>query len=189
MPEPSQDRASLRRGLLGLRTGLMPEFRLLADRAIQDGVRRTLADRFELDPRSAVIGCYWPIRGEPDLRPLWVEWVHIGLPEVVAFDRPLRFVRWQPGAPMHASRYGIEVPEGGELLEPDILVVPCLGFALTENGERLRLGYGGGYYDRTLGARAVPTIGVAYDTLRVDCLRREVHDMPLDAIVTESGIH
>lgn len=189
MPKPLQSRTLVRQELLASRAALAPDVRRLADVAIQDRVHELLTTRWNLQPHLAVIGFYWPIRGEPDLRPLWTQWAHIALPEVVAFDQPLRFVRWQSEGAMHEPRYGIPVPHNADVLTPDVLVVPCLGFAVTQGGERLRLGYGGGYYDRTLAARIVPAIGVAYDVLRVAELAREAHDMALEVVVTETGCY
>ena len=162
-----------------------------------------LAQRKELDtritalleagfpvPTGAVIGFCWPYRGEFDARFAVRRWREAGalaaLPEVVERARPLRFREWWPGAPMRRGVYGIPVPDGTDLLLPDFAMVPMNGF------DRLgyRLGYGGGYFDRTLAAlgRRVLAIGVAYEALRLPTIHPQPHDLPMDFVVTEAGI-
>jgi 5,10-methenyltetrahydrofolate synthetase len=145
------------------------------------------------------VGFYWPARGEFDARGVLADWLAEGadrsaaLPVVITPAAPLAFHRWRPGMQMKTGRFGIAVPDHGDGdgdavdIIPDLLLVPCVGFDPT----RLRLGYGGGYYDRTLAGLAARAarpmaIGVGYDSGLVAALPREAHDMPLDAIVSES---
>ncbi len=140
-----------------------------------------------------VIAAFWPLAEEPDLRPVLLAWQSHGyrivLPEVAQPGVPLLFRRWHPEAPMRADHYGIPVPTGGPC-EPDMLLVPTLGF--TDTGDRI--GYGGGYYDRTLAALAATNpslvaIGVAFygGKVSTDEHQPAAHDITLHAIVTEKG--
>jgi len=149
----------------------------------------TLATRFTL-LRNATIGFYWPIRGEVDLVGFVTNLLENGaeaaLPVVVEKKRPVEFHAWYPGAPMSAGVWRIPEPRDGDIVAPDVLLVPLLGFDL----DRYRLGNGGGYYDRTLGSMEIKpyTIGVGFDCLRLETIYPFDHDIPLDAIVTESGV-
>jgi 5-formyltetrahydrofolate cyclo-ligase len=149
----------------------------------------TLADQFTM-LRNATIGFYWPIRGEVDLVGFVTDLVEGGaraaLPVVVAKKRPVAFHSWNPGMPMALGAWRIPEPRDGQAVAPDILLVPLLGFDLN----RYRLGNGGGYYDRTLGVMDTKpyTIGVGFDCLRLETIYPFAHDVPLDAIVTESGV-
>ncbi|MBI0327060.1 5-formyltetrahydrofolate cyclo-ligase [Burkholderia plantarii] len=137
------------------------------------------------------VGFYWPLPGEFDARPTIAEWLgddarrRAALPVIAQPYTPLSFRTWTPDAPMRTGHHRIPEPAGGEPVVPDLLLIPCVGF----DRQGFRLGYGGGYYDRTLAAwpnDALPvTIGVAYEALALDALPRESHDRPLDWIVTE----
>jgi 5,10-methenyltetrahydrofolate synthetase len=109
------------------------------------------------------------------------------LPVVLAADSSLAFRAWSPAVAMTTDRYGIPVPASGEPVLPEALLIPLVGFDATG----FRLGYGGGYFDRTLASlRPRPlAIGVGFELSRLDSLHREPHDQPLDLIVTERGIH
>ncbi len=114
----------------------------------------------------------------------------IGLPVVQGRARPLVFRRWAPGAPLMRGNFGVEVPpaDAPEMV-PEVLFVPLLAF--TASGHRL--GYGGGFYDRTLAAlreagAPVTAIGFAYGAQRVAELPLEATDLALDAVVTEAGV-
>jgi 5-formyltetrahydrofolate cyclo-ligase len=90
---------------------------------------------------------------------------------------------------MKIGHHKIAEPTSGRVVVPDLLFVPCVGF----DADGFRLGYGGGYYDRTLavwpGAKKPLTVGIAYEACRTDALQREAHDIPLDLIVTEAGLY
>ena len=135
------------------------------------------------------LGVYWPLRAEADLSPAYAELAHAGvrlaLPVVLARDAALGFADWQPGEAMVKDAMGVAVPENLRMVAlPPALLVPCLGF----NQARFRLGYGGGYYDRTLEHLPRPfTLGIAYACLAAQFVSA-AHDVALDRIVTELGV-
>jgi 5-formyltetrahydrofolate cyclo-ligase len=109
------------------------------------------------------------------------------LPLVLGPDEPLELRLWEEGAPLYPSGFGTLAPsELAPLVEPDIVLMPLLGF----DKRGTRLGYGGGYYDRTLAVmrKAPRLIGLAFDCQEIDEIPREFHDVPLDAVVTEAGV-
>lgn len=138
---------------------------------------------------GSTVGFYWPFRGEIDLVGFAIELIRKGaraaLPVVVEKGRPLAFRRWEPGMELRPGTWGIPVPEG-EPVVPDRLLVPLVGF--DDAGHRL--GYGGGYYDRTLAA-ADPRplcVGVGYAFQRLPTLYPQPYDQAMDAIATEDGL-
>jgi 5-formyltetrahydrofolate cyclo-ligase len=139
--------------------------------------------------RGRTVAFYWPFRGEIDLVGFVSELVRKGtgaaLPVVAERGRPLAFRRWEPGMELRPGVWGIPVPTG-EPVAPDCLLVPLVGF--DDAGHRL--GYGGGYYDRTLAAASPRplAIGVGYAFQRLPTLHPQPHDQPMDAIVTEEGL-
>ena len=173
-----------RERLLARRAGLTALWRAQAAEAIACSLAPCIA---ALSP-AAVIAVYWPIRGEPELptgdRAGFWGGRELALPRVRARDEPLQFGRWPPDAALCFDRWGIATPEPFEPVEPDLLVIPCVGF----DRRGFRLGYGAGFYDRTLEARTVPTIGVAWDWSEIDSLAWEPHDRPLDRIITERRV-
>ena len=112
----------------------------------------------------------------------------VGVPVILGAGQPLKFRAWTPGCKMVPGEFGAEIPESGGWIEPEIVIVPLVAYDL--NGGRL--GYGGGFYDRTLeklrAKRATLAIGFAYAAQRADNLPLEPTDQPLDMIVTEQGI-
>jgi 5-formyltetrahydrofolate cyclo-ligase len=142
-------------------------------------------------PAEAVVGFCWPYKGEFDARFAVRHWREQGalgaLPEVVDKKGPLQFSKWWPGAPMRPGVYDIPVPDGTEVLLPDIAIVPMNAF--DEQG--FRLGYGGGYFDRTLAQleRRVVAVGVSYEMLRLPTIHPQHHDIPMDFVATEAGIY
>lgn len=151
----------------------------------------TLITRRLGDPARRVISGYWPIKAELDLR-FWMTDLHqrgarVALPVVVEQRRPLLFRAWQPGAAMERGIWNIPVPlADADVLAPEIALAPLVGW----DGGGYRLGYGGGYFDRTLAAlRPRPyVIGVGLQASRIDSIRPQPHDIRLDAIVTEEGL-
>ena len=139
--------------------------------------------------RNACIGVYWPIKGEIDLRHLVRDFMALGaeaaLPVVAEERQPLEFWSWHPRMKLQRGFWNIPVPEERHVVLPTALLVPLLGF--DEAG--YRLGYGGGYYDRTLAAwPSKPlTIGVGYELGRLETIHPQPHDVPMDAVVTEKG--
>lgn len=179
----ASDRRAARNALLARRAALAVEARADADREIRARLARLVAT---LAPAPRVIAGYWPMRGEPDLRELLAVWhaggLAVALPRVAGRAEPLRFGRWRPGSALAAGPFGTLHPEPHEALEPDLLVLPCLGF----DPHCYRLGYGGGYYDRTLAQLAhARAIGVAYDDCEVVGFAPQPYDRALDAVVTQ----
>jgi len=131
----------------------------------------------------------WPIKHEPDVRGIVEYWQNAGaraaLPVVVAVDAPLRFRTWTSASRLTEDRYGIPTPVDGEWLVPALILLPLNGF----DPAGYRLGYGGGYFDRTLASMSPRplTVGVGFEINRVDSIRPEHHDQRLDWIVTEAG--
>ena len=186
VPEP--DRADLRSKLVAARLAL-PD-RLERAVALQSVLRTWLVSR-----RETSIGAYWPIKGEFDPLPALYRWSegapegvvrHIGLPVADRESGQLRFHVWYPGCPMELDAYDIPKPKDTEEFAPALLVVPCLGFG--PGG--VRLGYGGGFFDRTLaGVSPRPvTVGVSYTHGFLPFLRSGPLDWPLDAMLTEDGV-
>ena len=110
----------------------------------------------------------------------------IGLPVVDKVHKTLVFHAWYPGCPMEEDAYGIPKPKDTELIVPTLLLVPCVGYA----AGGYRLGYGGGFYDRTLATlQPLPfTVGLGYTNGYVDDFTPEAHDLPLDAILNDNGV-
>ena len=139
---------------------------------------------------SALVGFYWPFRGEIGLqavvRGLLVQGARAALPVVVEKRQPLEFWAWRPGAPLKRGVWDIPVPIARQEVQPTALLVPLVGF----DGQEYRLGYGGGYYDRTLATmRPKPlTIGIGFELGRLATIYPQPHDIPMDAIVTEAGV-
>jgi len=141
---------------------------------------------------DAVVAGYWPFKEEADPRPLMqalsAKGHPLGLPRISRRNAPLEFRRWIEGDPMRPNAFEIAEPlAGAAIVTPSILLVPMLSF----DAQGYRLGYGGGYYDRTLGAlraaRKIVAVGVAYAGQEVAEVPRVGHDEPLDAIVSEKG--
>ena len=137
-----------------------------------------------------IVSVYWPFRGEPDLR-AWMKRVAQGggtcaLPVVVEKGHPLVFRSWKEGDPLERGVWNIPVPSKGESVIPDVTIAPVVGF----DPQCYRLGYGGGFFDRTLAAlpRKPRVFGVGYDLQSIETIHPLAHDIPMDAIVTETGV-
>ncbi len=139
------------------------------------------------------VGFCWPVKNEPDLRPLIMSWIESGqtgfaalLPVVLEAKAALAFRKWTPGQRLIADRYGILTPVAGEFLVPHALLLPVNAF----DADGYRIGYGGGFFDRTLAAlKPAPlSIGVGFELARVDSVRPEAHDVRLAAMVSEAGV-
>jgi 5-formyltetrahydrofolate cyclo-ligase len=141
--------------------------------------------------RRSVVGFCWPHRGEYDPRPVMDFFLQQGatlaLPEVVSKHEPLRFRKWWPEAPMKMGAFGIPIPDNTEPLPVDALIIPMIGF----DDLGFRLGYGGGFFDRTLVAMSPRplAIGVGFEIQRLKDVHPQPHDVSMDFIVTEAGIH
>jgi 5-formyltetrahydrofolate cyclo-ligase len=135
------------------------------------------------------ISFYWPFRGEPNLRPLMRKLVaagkEIALPAGVQARHPLEFRPWTPGCQMAPGVWNIPIPDTAERVVPRLLLAPVVGF----DPAGYRLGYGGGFFDRTLAALTTPrtVIGLGYDCQAIDTVHPLAHDIKMDRIVTESG--
>jgi len=150
---------------------------------------RIVAHALAALPRPKVAAFCWPIKHEPDLRALLASWTSVQvravLPVVVAENAPLRFREWTPDSRLAPDRYGIPTPTAGEWLTPGLILLPLNGF----DDAGYRLGYGGGYFDRTLAALSPRplAVGVGFEINRVASIRPEAHDQRLDWIITENG--
>jgi 5-formyltetrahydrofolate cyclo-ligase len=139
-------------------------------------------------PAGAVVAGFWPMGAEIDIRPL-LEALHarghrIALPETPPRGNPLIFRLWHPGMTMLAERFGTARPTGG-VVQPDWLLVPLLAF----DRAGYRLGYGGGFYDRTLATLpGAVAVGCAYACQLVDAVPALAHDIRLQAVATEHGV-
>jgi 5-formyltetrahydrofolate cyclo-ligase len=137
------------------------------------------------------IGFCWPFKNEYDARFVIRHFRDLGaaaaLPVVIAKATPLQFRAWWPGAPMSKGVYDIPIPDGTPLVMPDAAIVPMNGF----DAQGYRLGYGGGYFDRTLDAASPQplAIGVAFELAGLPTIRPQPHDVPMDFVVTEAGIY
>ncbi len=138
----------------------------------------------------ATIGIYWPVRGEIDVRDLALAHLRqggrVGLPVVVQPGAPVEFWSWIEGAPMRRGIWNIPIPEERVVLQPELLLVPLVGF----DPAGYRLGYGGGYYDRTLaGCHPRPhCVGLGYADSRLASIYPQPHDIPMHRIVTASPV-
>ncbi|MEQ9695480.1 5-formyltetrahydrofolate cyclo-ligase [Shimia sp. SDUM112013] len=141
--------------------------------------------------RGVPLAGYMPIRTEiSPLAAMAEASAHgpVGVPVIQGAGRPLAFSRWEPDAPLREGPFGAMVPVEDDFFEPEILIVPLVAF----DARGGRLGYGGGFYDRTLeqlrARRATLAIGFAFDAQEAEDLPLEPTDQPLDMIVTESGV-
>jgi 5,10-methenyltetrahydrofolate synthetase len=138
-----------------------------------------------------VTGFYWPFQGEFDprfvIKKLRALSLVVALPEVVQKNAPLQFRQWWLGAPMVKGVYDLPVPENTPIVVPTVLLIPPVGF----DEEGYRLGYGGGYFDRTLATMQTQPvkIGVAFELNRIPTIYPQPHDIPMDFIVTEKGVY
>ncbi len=177
-------RKQKRSELLGARAALSPAEHAECSREVLNRLGSHLTS-----PRGT-IGFYWPFRGEisvlPFIERLLAAGVDVALPVVVVPGQPLEFHAWSPGEPLLEGVYGIPYPAQRKLVAPDTLLIPLVGF----DPDCFRLGYGGGYYDRTLRAaqRKPLTIGIGFELSCLSSIHPQPHDVPLDSIVTEQAV-
>jgi 5,10-methenyltetrahydrofolate synthetase len=178
-------RAARRKELIAMRLAREADARRQLDREMVE----RLASLIDV-ATSPVLGIYFPIRGEIDLRELARRHVEAGgqvaLPVVVAKGQPVEFWQWEPGARTRRGLWNIPIPRERVVVHPQTLIVPLVGF----DRSCFRLGYGAGYYDRTLAA-ATPrprAIGIAHSDAELPTIHPLPHDIPMDTIVTESFI-
>ncbi len=193
-PEQARDVARWRRGertrLRAARQALSVDARAALGQAIIDHLRDLLQTRFN-GAKGQIFSAYWPIKGEPDLRPLMHELhaagVTIALPIVETKAAPLVFRRWTPDTKMVRGDWNIPVPPPeADALVPDITLAPLMGW----DDLGYRLGYGGGYFDRTLAALSPrpATIGIGLQTAQLATIYPQPHDIALDIILTDAGV-
>ncbi|MGH8762016.1 MAG: 5-formyltetrahydrofolate cyclo-ligase, partial [Nitrosospira sp.] len=153
-------------------------------------ITRSLEQGFPSLQKSAVGFC-WPHRGEYDPRPamdyLREHGATLALPEIVSKHEAMHFRKWWREAPMKIGAYAIPIPDNTNPVTVDAVIIPMIGF----DRRGFRLGYGGGFFDRTLVAIDPKplVIGVAFEILRLHSVHPQEHDIPMDFIVTEAGIY
>lgn len=183
--DPAASRAALRREKIAARQALPAS----AHRAASMAICHHLGEFLLARPAGMIAFCM-PMRAEVDCRALIERLLQAGwqaaMPVVRALNAPMEFRAWWPEAPMDFDPYGIPVPATHRCRDPDVVLLPLVAF----DAAGYRLGYGGGYFDRTLAAMSVRplSIGVGFDLGAVADLHPQPHDIPLDLIATESGI-
>jgi 5-formyltetrahydrofolate cyclo-ligase len=177
-------RRAERERLIALRLALPPADRRAAGERIAASIREVLAER------PGVLGVYWPFRAEFDPRPLIDALVAAGrdvaLPVVIDKKGPLEYRAWAPGETLVAGVWDIPIPEKREIVVPAMVLAPLVSF----DRECYRLGYGGGYFDRTLAALSPRplAIGVGFAAQEIATIHPQPFDIAMDFIVTETGI-
>lgn len=139
---------------------------------------------------KGIIGFYWPVRGEIDCRDFIYGLIKQGwqaaLPKVIAPQHALQFRQWGPESIMQAEVWDIPVPQDTALIQPDVLIIPLVGFDMDLH----RLGNGGGFYDRTLASSVKPiSIGIGYQWMSLRSIQPQPHDVAMDIIVTEENTY
>ena len=180
--EVSKWRRAERERLINERLALAPE-----ERQIRSGRIASMLDLTIGKFSGRIVGTYWPFRGEPDLRNWGIRVIErggrIALPVVIRKGWPLEYRIWTPGDPLERGVWNILVPSRGPAVQPDVVIAPVVGF----DEAHYRLGYGGGFFDRTLAAmpRKPLTIGVGYAQTRMPTIYPQSHDIPMDVVVTD----
>ena len=181
-----------------LRAALIEQRLAMPDRQARSNLLQRVMRIWLLGRPDTVIGAYWPIKGEFDPLPALHRWKEdgeltgertrrrIGLPVIDKVHKTLTFHAWYPGCPMEEDAFGIPKPKDTELIVPTLLFVPCVGYS----AGGYRLGYGGGFYDRTLAAlepRPI-TVGLGFANGLLGQFQPEAHDVPLGAILNDEGV-
>ncbi|WP_153114906.1 5-formyltetrahydrofolate cyclo-ligase [Rhodocyclus tenuis] len=187
-------RRGLRRSLIERREALAADVCAVASALVVAALRTHFPQLSGLR-----VGFCWPMRNEIDLRPLLLDWLRAArpgfqalLPVVVGAAQPLAFRAWIPGGtgaaetPLALDRHGIPYPASGDFVVPEALLVPVNAV----DAAGYRLGYGGGYFDRTLAAISPRplAIGIGFDFSRVATVWPQAHDEPLDALVSDAAV-
>ena len=190
MDQSPDPKATLRKAVFARRKQAHAADRKGGGEAARAARDHLLASRLHTGAR--VISGYRPIRTEIDPTPLMAA-LHAAdhrlcVPVIEREGLPLSFREWHPGAEMVAGAFGAEIPAEGDWLEPNLLLVPLVAF----DSAGRRLGYGGGFYDRTLAGlrarRRTLAIGLAYAAQEVEAVPHDATDQTLDAVVTEHGL-
>ncbi len=178
-------RRAQRQRLLALRTGTAPAERRLWGQGIEARLHTALSDR-----PGIMLGVYWPFQAEFDPRPLIdrliAEGCSVALPVVIDRKGPLEYWAWRPGEKLVDGVWDIPIPEKRDIVIPQAVLAPLVGF----DRECYRLGYGGGYFDRTLAALSPRplAIGVGFEFAFLETIHPQPHDIPMDLIVTEADL-
>ena len=176
-------RKTARARLIGARVALPPALRAAWTSDLQTNLRHALASA------PAPISFYWPFKAEPDLRPLMRELdaagIALALPVAVRLGEPMTFRPWRRGAPMERGLWDIPIPAAAAEIVPRTLVAPLVGF----DGDNYRLGYGGGFFDRTLAklGSAAQAIGVGFSMFALPTIHPQPHDIAMARVVTEAA--
>ncbi len=175
-------RKAERERLIAARLAIPAEERAIMAERIGEGLNAAIDDI-----SKHLVSIYWPFRGEPDLRP-WMDTVFerggkIALPVVVEKGRPLIFRTWRRGDKLEKGVWNIPVPVEGPPVLPSVVIAPVVGF----DPDKYRLGYGGGFFDRTLAAMTAKplVIGIGYRMSAIRTIYPQQHDVPMDVIVTD----
>jgi 5-formyltetrahydrofolate cyclo-ligase len=176
-------RRAERERLLALRQAVPADERRRLGALIEIGLRALIAER------PGILGVYWPFRAEFDPRPL-IDWAvaagrTVALPVVIDKKGPLEYRAWRPGEALVDGVWNIPVPEKREIVVPAIVLAPLVGF----DAACYRLGYGGGYFDRTLASLSPQprAIGVGFEFQSLETIHPQDFDIKMNAIVTETG--
>jgi 5-formyltetrahydrofolate cyclo-ligase len=174
-------RKAERARLIAARLELSAEYRSARTSAMADEMDRLI--RFE---PGMTVSVYWPIRAEPDLRPWmhakWRAGIRIALPVAVALGEPLVFREWRPDARLARGLWNIPYPADGAEVIPGVVLAPVVGF----DSAGYRLGYGGGFFDRTLARMTAKplVVGLGYPEASIPTIFPQPHDIPMTRIVT-----
>ena len=175
------NKVELRQQLISARRNMGADAKALADARIVQRLSEWLEDH-----QPASLGAYIAMSAEPELTTLYKtlnsRGITLAMPVVLEKNQALIYVPWQPGDPLARDASGTMAPsQHKHVLQPAVVLAPCVGF----NDQGFRLGYGGGYFDRTLAQEPKPTaIGIAYAITRAQ-FAAELHDIPLDLIITD----
>jgi 5,10-methenyltetrahydrofolate synthetase len=190
-PTPMTDWADIRQWrkaererLIAARLAVSADTRAAMSARIAEGLDRVIGD-----PSGRMVSLYWPFRGEPDLRP-WMESINArggktALPLVIEKGQPLVFKAYKSGDRLEKGVWNIPIPAEGDPVYPDVVISPIVGV----DPGNYRLGYGGGFFDRTLAAMPFKplVIGIGYELQRIATIYPQKHDIPMDKIVTEAS--
>lgn len=176
-------RRAERERLIALRQAVPADRRHRLGAAIETELRALITTQ------PGILGVYWPFRAEFDPRPL-IDWAvvagrTIALPVVIDKKGPLEYRTWRPGETLVDGVWNIPVPEKRDIVVPTLVLAPLVGF----DRACYRLGYGGGYFDRTLASLSPRplAIGVGFEFQLLETIHPQSFDVPMGAIVTEAG--
>jgi 5,10-methenyltetrahydrofolate synthetase len=171
---------NLRKTLLELRNSLEPSLKLEADKKISNSLNKLLLNC------DGPVAFYWPMRNEYDPIAVISNWLiknegQAALPVIVGKNAPMKFLTWNTNTVLEKGIFDLPVPSKfSKEVKPKTIVIPCVGF----DSNNYRLGYGGGYYDRTLAELSnSKKIGVCYSSCRIDNLEPDIYDIPMDLVV------